>query len=340
MEAGAEFSCQIIDQGTETASNEDPGYEPRHEDMCAQLQGFEAAADIPEHEETEHKRANVDPAIHNQTATLSPAVRLAELRRKKLKGSRTNMLLMSILEEAKEDTTRRERAAASEHANFMMLMRESNNLSRQRLSKMDERAAQSMLDRDMYLERMDGIVSTVSVLASSLQTLTHSYLEQHNASASGVSVGGNGGRHTTETSSVPLQHHTDPSSAHNTNASGKRKRPSKATGKENKGHPLSPTRPSAQANTTRQQCFHLPPSPDNRMYSSALSDDETVIDAEKLSSVSQIRQSPSPVSGSVNKHCTEVCASQLVAPSIAPLMLTPHFSRSARRVRKPKPYSP
>ncbi|XP_061476729.1 zinc finger protein with KRAB and SCAN domains 8-like [Rhineura floridana] len=190
---------------TETAPNEDPGHVHRDEDVCARQAGLEAGAAQPEHEDAEDARGNVDPAIHNQTATLSPQVRLAELRRRKPKGTRTDMLLMSILEEAKEDSRRRERAAATEYEDFMMLMREKNDLFRHRLSNVDDRAAQSMLDRNMYLERMDGILSTVSAVASSLQTLTRTYREQNNTVASGGNVSANAGRNITQTTSGPLQ---------------------------------------------------------------------------------------------------------------------------------------
>ncbi|XP_061469320.1 uncharacterized protein LOC133378496 isoform X3 [Rhineura floridana] len=156
----------------ETICNEEAGDVHRDEDICVQQAGLEP--DVPElkHEDAEDARGNVDPEVHNQTATLSPAVRLAALRRKKPKGTRTETLLLSILEAAKEDACRRERAAATEHEQFMLLMRENNDLFRQSLANMDERAAQNMRDRNKYLNTMNGIVSAVTAIVSNLETLT------------------------------------------------------------------------------------------------------------------------------------------------------------------------
>ncbi|XP_061486582.1 uncharacterized protein LOC133386830 [Rhineura floridana] len=334
----------IDDLGTETSANEDPAAVLTGEGVCApHTESVQEGEAEPEHEDEEEARTNV--AIHSPTATLSPAVCLAEIRRKKPKGSRTESLLMAILHEAKEDARRREIAAGTEHRDFMVVMREkndlireNNDLVRQSLSRMKERAEQNMQARAMYFDRINGIVSSVSSIASSLESLTRTYREQSHASPSIDHVSGNAGK----TASVPLQQLPRPSCGGQGNVSGKQKRSTNAAGKENMDHPCSHTRPvfcpSPQGKNTKEH-YCLPCATENLVSYIADSDDDTIIDADQLSSVSQVR-APSPIGESINPHCTEPCASQFQPPPAQALTSTPKVLRSARWVRKPQPYSP
>ncbi|XP_061486648.1 myb/SANT-like DNA-binding domain-containing protein 7 [Rhineura floridana] len=183
--------CGLL--GTDAHANEDPAEVTGGQGPCEQQPGSEAGGET-QHVDEEDPRSNCDPAVHNPTATMSPAVHLAALRRKKPKGSRTEVLLLAILEEAKEDSRRRDRAAASGHAEFMTLLKEN-----------DVRAEQDRLERSRYRDRVDGIVSVVSGIASSLETLTRTFQEQGASSGSVNSVSAITQGKGTQLTSVPFE---------------------------------------------------------------------------------------------------------------------------------------
>ncbi|XP_061478152.1 zinc finger protein 14 homolog [Rhineura floridana] len=172
--------------------------------LAMSLEAWQPDVTAPEHEAAVDPRRTVDPAVQNPTATLSPAVRLAELRRKKPKGARSETFLVPILEKVKEYTCRKETAAATEHEQLMSLMKENNEVFRESIAAMKKHAEHNMRESNMYLDTMNGIVSAINASVSHLETLTRCFLEQNNSAASVATVSGMGGTRRKKTKSFLL----------------------------------------------------------------------------------------------------------------------------------------